>query len=515
MIVEHEAKFEFDADADLPDLGTLLPGTTATDTETATLDATYYDVADLRLARWGITVRHRDGEGDARWTVKLPVRDVGTVASRREIDVTGGPATVPSEVLRLLAGHLRGEALAPVAGLRSERSRTLLVDAMGRAVAEVDDDRVTVVSGPRTGAAFREVEVELSQGGGKGSAGGGGATERNGTSRDKVFRAVEKALNSAGGRPAGREPKLLRALEPLNNPEPAVGRIDRGSSVREVIMASIARSTREILRSDPGVRVGDDPEDLHKMRVATRQMRSNLQTFSIALDAEWLSSIRQELGWLAGGLGHVRDADVLLERMSKAVIALDERDRTGGEELIALLGEDRTRAIDELAVIMGSTRYVELLERLLSAAVDPPTRASGLERAADIAPVLVTERWHELRRAVLRLSRKPSDADLHKARIRAKRCRYAAESVAPLSGRPARDFASTMALVQGSLGELHDSHAAQIWLRDAVKSPSQGITAGLLIAGERAKRRELLDAWEKAWKKASRPKRVAWLATFR
>ena len=46
----------------LPDLAGLVPGATAIALPEAHLDATYYDTADLRLARWGITLRRRDGE---------------------------------------------------------------------------------------------------------------------------------------------------------------------------------------------------------------------------------------------------------------------------------------------------------------------------------------------------------------------------------------------------------------------------------------------------------------------
>ena len=39
------------------------------------LRATYYDTADLRMARNGVTLRYRTGEAETpRWTLKLPDR---------------------------------------------------------------------------------------------------------------------------------------------------------------------------------------------------------------------------------------------------------------------------------------------------------------------------------------------------------------------------------------------------------------------------------------------------------
>ena len=40
----------------------------------ARLETVYFDTGDLRLARWGISLRHREGQG---WTVKLPPEDDG------------------------------------------------------------------------------------------------------------------------------------------------------------------------------------------------------------------------------------------------------------------------------------------------------------------------------------------------------------------------------------------------------------------------------------------------------
>jgi len=45
-------------------------------------ETTYYDTDDLRLARWGASLRHRRGEG---WTVKLPAERDAPFLVRPEI----------------------------------------------------------------------------------------------------------------------------------------------------------------------------------------------------------------------------------------------------------------------------------------------------------------------------------------------------------------------------------------------------------------------------------------------
>ena len=59
-----------------------------------TLTSTYYDSADLRLARSGVTLRYRTGEetGPA-WTLKLPVAATSTPSRARRMP---SPLRLPS-----------------------------------------------------------------------------------------------------------------------------------------------------------------------------------------------------------------------------------------------------------------------------------------------------------------------------------------------------------------------------------------------------------------------------------
>ncbi len=84
-------------------------------------------------------------------------------------------------------------------------------------------------------------------------------------------------------------------------------------SAADLVRQAISAAVDRIMRHDPGVRIGDDPEDVHQARVGTRRLRSDLRTFSSLLDEEWLASLRDELRWLAGALGEVRDDDVLID----------------------------------------------------------------------------------------------------------------------------------------------------------------------------------------------------------
>src|SRR6266849_5787113 len=68
-MLEREGKLGAGPAFHLPDLNGVIDGVTVTPPEAVRLETVYYDTPDLRLARWGVSLRYRAGEG---WTLKLP-----------------------------------------------------------------------------------------------------------------------------------------------------------------------------------------------------------------------------------------------------------------------------------------------------------------------------------------------------------------------------------------------------------------------------------------------------------
>ncbi|HZE00839.1 MAG TPA: CHAD domain-containing protein, partial [Pseudonocardiaceae bacterium] len=110
------------------------------------------------------------------------------------------------------------------------------------------------------------------------------------------------------------------------------------------LRAALDTRLRALLAHDPGTRVGEDPEDLHQMRVTVRRMRAMLKAARSLLDRSWADDLRAELGWLGRALGPVRDADVLLERFRGQAAAFDDTSREAVETLIEALVADRQTA---------------------------------------------------------------------------------------------------------------------------------------------------------------------------
>ena len=68
------------------------------------------------------------------------------------------------------------------------------------------------------------------------------------------------------------------------------------------LVAHLDEQRRALITHEPAARAGDD-DGVHKMRVATRRLRSALATFRGRFDREVTDPLRDELKWLGGVLG--------------------------------------------------------------------------------------------------------------------------------------------------------------------------------------------------------------------
>lgn len=483
----------------LPDVGNLTPWLRARPALEQLLDATYLDAPDLRLVRAGVTLRHRAGEGgEGRWTLKIPHPANPDRLERTELTEDGPPGLPPPALLGAVRGLLRGAEPHPIARLQTRRRLVALVDGGGRALGEVADDEVSVIEGDRVAARFREVEVEAAPG-----------------APDSLLPLLVERLRLAGAGEPDPTPKLVRALGPraLLPPDPIVPPLGPEPSAAAAVQAALAASVQRLLGHDPVVRLDLGAFGVHQARVSTRRLRSDLKTFEPLVDPAWAAGLREQLAWLAGALGSVRDADVMGQRLRKAAERLGGADGPQAVRLLKRLERERDHHLAELHALFDGTDYLSLLDRLVGAVRDPAFLPVAEGPAAVVLPELVRRPWKRLRRDADRLGKGATDEQLHELRIRTKRARYAAEAVVRAVPEAAL-LAEALAELQGVLGDQHDAVVAEGWLRGAVAagcSRQQAMAAGLLIAAERQDATEHRDAWRAMWAKADRKKARAWL----
>jgi CHAD domain-containing protein len=495
---EREAKLVAPAGFRLPQLGGPDDGFLAEQQPARRYTTTYWDTPDLRLARWGASLRYRDDEG---WTVKQPAEaeEAAGVLVREEQTFDGKPGKVPEGATALLRIYVRGASLQPVARLRAVRQPVELRNAAGERLAEVVDDQVQVLEDRRVVDRFRELEVEL----------GDGAQP---DTMDKVLARLQEAGASQAVEQLGKYRRALGDRE-VGPPELQVDDLDHDASVEQLLRYDLAASALRLFRHEPGVLLGEDPEAVHQARVGIRRLRSTLRTFKPLLDQEWVGRLRDELKWLANLLGDVRDADVLHARLTRRIAGLPDGDAAAAGRLLHDLLGQRDAARERLLQGMDEPRYTALLDDLVAAAQAPAVLPEAAGVASEAAPPLVAKAWRRLRKAVRRAGATPPDEALHRIRIRAKRARYAAEAVKPVVGKPARAFAKAASNLQDELGEQHDAVVAEAWLREKGGSArgAEALAAGQLIAAERTSAQAARERWRPAWKTVAGKKRTGWL----
>jgi CHAD domain-containing protein/adenylate cyclase class IV len=443
--VERELKLE-------PPDGFVLPPLDGEPLDSRVFTSTYHDTPTRSLARSGITLRRRVENGLSTWQLKLPRED-----GRAEIAAPGGPAAPPPELRALLLAHLRDGGLEQVATLRTRRSG-VRVGGSAR-VADVTVDAVDILDGAKSMGTFVELEIELVDG------------------EPADLERLGRILRKAGAKRTDGRAKVMRVLEVSDVPPLAAG-----APALERLRYLLSAQLRELERHDPGVRLDDDPEDLHRFRVATRRARAMIRATRPLL-GDTLSPLAAELKWLGGVLGPVRDLDVLLDRL-RAEARTIGGDRAGAEAIIAALEDEREQVHDALLTALAEDRYLDLLGTFADAIASLP------ELAAPVLRPLAAAELRNLDKAARKLDAHSPDEDLHALRIHAKRARYAAELAAVgTRGNKLQRYVAALKTLQDVIGEHQDAVVAEVQIRRVSRAKS-AVAAGRLIERECERRRE-------------------------
>jgi CHAD domain-containing protein len=309
---------------------------------------------------------------------------------------------------------------------------------------------------------------------------------------------------------AERDARAIGLVEQVRLELDPLTRLGDGATALDVIRSAVAGSTIRLVSSDPIVRVGEDPEGVHKARVAVRRLRSDLRTFRPLVDRDWAETLRIELRWLGRLLGPVRDAEVLGKRLQQRIEGMEGLELASAKVLLDGPETDRLDARRRLLEGMDSRRYEELVLRLVRAAVEPLARLDRVDRPAMSIGSLMDRPWGKLTRRAAALGSGSSDGALHATRIDTKRVRYGAEALAPVFGKRASRFASAAEALQEVLGEHQDAVVAMSWLADRgmeVDDHAVAFAAGRLAELEAASRARARAEWPTAWSKLQRRKR--------
>ncbi len=241
----------------------------------------------------------------------------------------------------------------------------------------------------------------------------------------------------------------------------------KGPTLRAFAGQALLERLQRMLKESRGVRLGEDPECLHRMRVASRRLRSALSLFESLFEGKETRRWRREVGGMARALGDGRDLDVQIQYLETYIADCGDRGLRPGPERLLLRLRQRREGLQR--TIVSS----------LDAFFDGPTPSAmaeafrgllerdflcGAPKEDDLGD-RVAEALFPLLARLLSFSgsaRCPEDVEgLHSMRIAAKRLRYAVEIFLPHLGEGGEPLLDEARSLQALLGRIHDD---DVWI---------------------------------------------------
>jgi CHAD domain-containing protein len=417
---------------------------------------TYLDTDDWRIHRAGFALRVRSESGKSEATLKSLQSATEGIADRRELTET--LVKPESQFIRRLTGPVGtrvqavtgAQTLRPLFEVRTSRQRySIRIEYEQQPLGEIALDD-TVISRPqgKPQSSTQRVEVEAFSEDQE-------PLRRlvNTLRRECALVAAPDSKYSQGLSAAGLEPERAPQFGPTT--------VCGSMPVVEMVRANLRRYLSVWHAHEFGARLGDDPEELHDLRVAARRLDVILSQFKSSLPASFLRA-RPAIKKILGALGDVRDLDVALSELQTFRAGLSKSGRASLEPLKRHLLSARRRVRARMLSVLDAVSVQSGLRTLVSLLATPPAavQQSSAEPALNALPEMMRLRYRKLRKRADRLISESSTEDYHVVRSQVRKLRYALEAVAVIYGKRADEMLRALRRWQASLGVQQDAAVA-------------------------------------------------------
>jgi CHAD domain-containing protein len=272
-----------------------------------------------------------------------------------------------------------------------------------------------------------------------------------------------------------------------------------------------------MLNHEEGTRLGEDIEELHDMRVATRRMRAAFEVFGEFFKPKAVKQHLKGLRATGRALGRVRDLDVFMEKASHYLETLHEEGHTGLEPLVNAWQMERTTEREKMLTYLEGEGYQNFIEEFNifvsttgNGARPVSTSSPTPHLLHHVAPMLIYTRLAAVR-AYETIMENAAIEQLHALRIEFKKLRYAVEFFHEVLGEQAKQVIDDIKKIQDHLGDLNDADVATHTLREFIETwEERQINLPLhqrqnpepvvaYLASKHAERHRLMVTFPKVW----------------
>jgi len=215
-----------------------------------------------------------------------------------------------------------------------------------------------------------------------------------------------------------------------------------------------------------GVLEARDIEYIHRMRVASRRLRSALAIFEDCFSRKEFKGYSRDVRDVTRSLGAARDLDVQLAVLEGVMPGFaDPKLAPGLRRLQLRLKQQRAEAQKDVITAIKTLQADDTLVNLAKWAVTFREMSEGVYLFSpalyELAFSGINARLKELLDHAAYIQDERNVAELHNMRISAKRLRYTMEAFADLYGANLKPFINQTRKFQDVLGDIHD---ADVWV---------------------------------------------------
>lgn len=257
---------------------------------------------------------------------------------------------------------------------------------------------------------------------------------------------------------SGTQPAFEQPVPPIEEKKPA-------DEICLFGALPLVENSNAVQNEFNGVLLGKDIEAIHRIRVASRRLRTAIRLFQDCLPAKKINSWNSQVRALTGALGKARDIDVQYELLSGIYKkAPDPKFKPGIRRILLRIRQSRGKAQDEVIPSVERLKKSKILDQIikkfnpmLESTKETPHSIPLFQLSCD----WINHRLNELLEYEVYIRRPEYKDELHAMRIAAKRLRYTMEIFSSLYPDKLEKPLQAARKSQQILGEVHD---CDVWI---------------------------------------------------